>query len=111
MKQTKKILQDFESGKLNVLVNVMMVNEGYDVKDIDCLVLARQTESEIVFLQQIGRAMRKNTDKSVTIIDLALNLRKRWKRLHNDEFQNEEELKKMILEFWNVENFVGDPFG
>lgn len=86
-----------------------MVSEGYDVKDVDCLVLARQTESEIVFLQQIGRAMRRNTDKSVTIIDLALNLRRRWKRLFNDDFQNEEELKKMIVEFWDVENFVGDP--
>ncbi|KAG2385466.1 hypothetical protein C9374_003281 [Naegleria lovaniensis] len=109
IKQTKQILEDFSNGKLNVLVNVMMVSEGYDVKDVDCLVLARQTESEIVFLQQIGRAMRRNTDKSVTIIDLALNLRKRWKRLFNDDFQNEEELKKMVVEFWNVENFVGDP--
>lgn len=53
VKQTKKILEDFETSKLNVLVNVMMVSEGYDVKDVDCIIMARQTESEIVFLQQI----------------------------------------------------------
>ena len=102
-------MDDFETGKLNVLVNVLMVSEGYDVKDVDCLVLARQTESEIVFLQQLGRALRRSTNKTVIVIDLALNLRKRWKRLYNDEFQNEEELKRMITEFWPIENFIGNP--
>lgn len=43
-----------------VLVTVQMVNEGYDVASIDCLVMARVTESEIVFVQQVGRGLRKN---------------------------------------------------
>ncbi|KAL9646975.1 hypothetical protein ABK040_013832 [Willaertia magna] len=49
-KKIKSIIEEFNSGKINVLVNVMMVNEGFDVKDVDCLVLARQTESETVFI-------------------------------------------------------------
>jgi superfamily II DNA or RNA helicase len=51
---------------------------------VDLVVLARVTDSEIVFAQQMGRGLRKDTSdplKEVTLLDLALNLRRRWKRL------------------------------
>ena len=42
-----------------VLVSVIMGSEGYDLQAVDCVVLGRITESEIVFVQQMGRGLRK----------------------------------------------------
>ena len=105
VKKCQEIFDDFNAGKINVIINVMMLNEGYDTQ-VDCIILARITESERVFVQQMGRGLRKDSndpDKIVCIIDLALNLRKRWKRLTS--LLSKEELKKYIIEFWDVKNF------
>jgi superfamily II DNA or RNA helicase len=102
-----KALSKFKSGNLQVLVNVAMINEGVDMPNIDCVVLSRLTESEIVFIQQMGRGLRKdsaNDEKQVCIIDLALNLRRRWKRL-NDEL-DKRALIELIKSFWEIDNFV-----
>jgi superfamily II DNA or RNA helicase len=104
-KRCQEIFQLFNEGIIQVVVNVLMLNEGYDTQ-VDCIILGRVTESERVFVQQMGRGLRKdskNPDKSVCIIDLAMNLRKRWKRLIN--LLPRDELKNYIKEFWNVENF------
>eukprot|EP01090_Pellita_catalonica_P002420 TRINITY_DN12001_c0_g1_i1.p1 TRINITY_DN12001_c0_g1~~TRINITY_DN12001_c0_g1_i1.p1 ORF type:complete len:429 (+),score=63.12 TRINITY_DN12001_c0_g1_i1:106-1287(+) len=96
-------LKKFQGGGLDVLVTVMMVNEGYDCAKIDCVVLARLTDSEIVYVQQIGRGLRRDPDdpaKSVCILDLAYNLRRRWKRLHKE--LPHKILIKQILSFWPV---------
>ena len=105
VKKCQEIFDDFNAGKINVIINVMMLNEGYDTQ-VDCIILGRITESERVFVQQMGRGLRKDSndpDKIVCIIDLALNLRKRWKRLTS--LLSKEELKKYIIEFWDVKNF------
>ncbi len=38
-----------------VLITVAMVNEGFDSAAIDCVVMGRLTESEIMFVQQVRR--------------------------------------------------------
>ena len=40
---------------------VMMLNEGWDCPAVDMVVLARATDSEIVFTQQMGRGLRRDT--------------------------------------------------
>ncbi|KAJ1492888.1 hypothetical protein T484DRAFT_1770143 [Baffinella frigidus] len=102
----------------HVLITVMMLNEGWDCPGVDLVVLARTTESEIVFAQQMGRGLRKDAGdplKELSILDLALNLRRRWKRLSNelrwkrlsDELPDAE-VKDMLSSFWMVSNFVGE---
>ena len=81
---------------IEVLVNVNAISEGYDLPSIDCVVLARTTQSEIVFTQQIGRGLRRdahNPNKEICILDLALNLRRRWKLLR--QVIPDVELKKI----------------
>lgn len=51
-------LDDFESGKLAVLVNVDLFDEGFDVPAADVVILARPTESLGKYLQMVGRVLR-----------------------------------------------------
>jgi hypothetical protein len=44
----------------------------------------------------------------VTVLDLALNLRRRWQRLLEEV--TIDHLSDLIMSFWNVENFVGRQF-
>jgi superfamily II DNA or RNA helicase len=51
-------LERFESGELKVLVNVDLFDEGFDVPQVEVVILARKTESLGKFLQMCGRSFR-----------------------------------------------------
>jgi superfamily II DNA or RNA helicase len=53
-----KVLQDFRDGKLDVLINIRMATEGTDVPDAQTVFLTRQTTSQILLTQMVGRALR-----------------------------------------------------
>lgn len=53
-----KASADFEHGSLDVLVNVDLFDEGYDVPAAECAILARPTQSLNKFLQMCGRVLR-----------------------------------------------------
>jgi DNA repair protein RadD len=48
----------FEAGSLKVLVNVDLFDEGFDVPGVECVILARPTESLAKYLQMVGRGLR-----------------------------------------------------
>lgn len=52
------ILERFESRDLQVLVNVDLFGEGFDVPGIEVVIMARPTKSWSLFCQQFGRALR-----------------------------------------------------
>ena len=96
----------FCRGRIRFFVSVNMLNEGFDVPRVDCVVLARLTDSEIVFVQQLGRGLRLDPaqpDKEVAVLDLALNLRRRWHRLC--EQLPDDEIANLVHSFWPVEQF------
>ncbi|MFC6851461.1 DUF3427 domain-containing protein [Aquipuribacter hungaricus] len=63
-------LQALKDGTVNVLFAVDLFNEGLDVPDVDTLLLLRPTQSATVFLQQLGRGLRRTADKPVlTVLD------------------------------------------
>ncbi len=53
-------LERLENGQLDVVFSVDLFNEGVDLPAIDTVLLLRPTESKILFLQQIGRGLRKS---------------------------------------------------
>jgi superfamily II DNA or RNA helicase/HKD family nuclease len=56
--------------EVNVLFAVDLFNEGLDIPDVDTLLLLRPTQSATVFLQQLGRGLRRTADKPVlTVLD------------------------------------------
>lgn len=64
------VLQALRDRTINVLFAVDLFNEGLDVPDVDTLLLLRPTQSATVFLQQLGRGLRRTADKPVlTVLD------------------------------------------
>lgn len=65
-------IRRFRRGKFEILINVNIMTEGSDVPDINTVFLTRQTESEGLLLQMIGRGMRGTSaggTKTVNIVD------------------------------------------
>lgn len=58
------------AGQLQVVFSVDLFNEGVDVPAVDTLLMLRPTESPTLFLQQLGRGLRRHTGKALcTVID------------------------------------------
>jgi len=69
-------VEELRAGELQVVCTVDMFNEGLDVPEIDTVLMLRPTESPIVFLQQLGRGLRRSEGKSaLTAIDFIGNHR------------------------------------
>lgn len=51
-------LQWLDQGKIEIIFSVDLFNEGTDLPSIDTILMARPTESKILFLQQLGRGLR-----------------------------------------------------
>jgi superfamily II DNA or RNA helicase/HKD family nuclease len=65
-----RALQMLRDREVNVLFAVDLFNEGLDIPDVDTLLLLRPTQSATVFLQQLGRGLRRTPDKPVlTVLD------------------------------------------
>lgn len=52
------ILERFKQGATKVLVGCMVFTEGFDAPDVECLIMARPTKSQTVYIQQLGRGLR-----------------------------------------------------
>lgn len=52
------ILDRFSKGQIDVLTNVNILTEGYDYEDVGCILMARPTQSESLYIQCIGRGTR-----------------------------------------------------
>lgn len=61
-------LDMLESGKLKVVFSVDLFNEGVDLPSIDTVMMLRPTESKILFLQQLGRGLRRSETKSHLVV-------------------------------------------
>lgn len=62
---------DLREGRVQVLCVVDLFNEGVDIPDVNTLFLYRPTESSTVFLQQLGRGLRRHPTKDMlTVFDL-----------------------------------------
>ena len=72
----KHIMDKFERRVFNVLINVDLFGEGLNVEGIEVVVMARPTQSFVLFVQQFFRALTKGSDdgKVGTIIDHAGNV-------------------------------------
>jgi superfamily II DNA or RNA helicase len=64
----KEPLKLFRQGRVQYLVVVNKVNEGVDIPDAEVVVFLRATESKIVFLQQLGRTLRKSEGKEMALV-------------------------------------------
>ena len=63
-------LTDLRERRVNILFAADLFNEGLDIPDADTVLFLRPTESATVFLQQLGRGLRRTPNKAVlTVLD------------------------------------------
>ncbi|WP_294705057.1 DEAD/DEAH box helicase [uncultured Fusobacterium sp.] len=75
----EKAISDLENGKIEYIITVDIFNEGVDIPCVNQVILLRPTESSIVYIQQLGRGLRKYPDKEyVVILDFIGNYEKNF---------------------------------
>lgn len=72
-------LESNEDDSLDYIFTVDIFNEGIDIPKVNQVVMLRPTQSSIIFIQQLGRGLRKNNEKDyVVVIDFIGNYEKNF---------------------------------
>ena len=70
-------IEKLKNGEIKVIFSVDMFNEGVDIPSVDMVMFLRPTESPVVFLQQLGRGLRRNKGKEyLNVLDFIGNYEK-----------------------------------
>ncbi|OYX84247.1 MAG: restriction endonuclease subunit R [Flavobacteriales bacterium 32-34-25] len=97
-----KLESDNLKEKIDYIFTVDIFNEGIDIPKINQIIMLRPTESAIIFIQQLGRGLRKIEGKSyVTVIDFIGNYENSYLipiALYGDTSYNKDSLRKLITE-------------
>jgi superfamily II DNA or RNA helicase len=60
----RAVLERFKTGQTQVVTNCMVLTEGFDQPDVDCVVIARPTKSRSLYQQMAGRGLRTAPGKT-----------------------------------------------
>ena len=63
------LVDNFKTGKIQILVSIDVVSEGFDVEGCYCAILLRPTKSEGLYIQQVGRVLRPEPNKTAIVLD------------------------------------------
>ena len=87
---------------LDYIFTVDIFNEGVDIPDINQVVMLRPTQSPIVFVQQLGRGLRKNNNKEfVVVLDFIGNYKNNFMipiALSGDRTYNKDNVRRYVME-------------
>ena len=90
-----------EMSPLDYIFSVDILNEGVDIVEVNQVIMLRPTESPIVFIQQLGRGLRKAEDKEyVVIIDFIGNYNNNFMipvALSGDRTYNPDTIRKYVI--------------
>lgn len=85
---------------LDYIFSVEILNEGVDIVEVNQVIMLRPTESPIVFVQQLGRGLRKAPDKEyVVILDFIANYNNNFMipiALSGDRTYNKDNLRHVV---------------
>lgn len=77
--ERESALEDLRRRRVNILFAADLFNEGLDIPEVDTVLFLRPTESATVFLQQLGRGLRRTPHKAVlTVLDFVGHHRKEF---------------------------------
>lgn len=97
----EKLVSDTEN-YLDYILTVDIFNEGVDIPEINQVLLLRETQSPIVFVQQLGRGLRKSKNKEyVVILDFIGNYTNNYMipiALSGDHTYNKDNIRRYVLE-------------
>lgn len=97
-----------DEAELEILFSVDILNEGVDIPGVNMVLFLRPTESSTIFIQQLGRGLRKYANKSyVTVLDFIGNS---YKRSVQIAFALGSLSRNLILEKKLLQQLVRDDF-
>jgi len=89
-----------DQDELEFIFTVDIFNEGVDIPSINTVLMLRPTNSPIIFIQQLGRGLRKHADKSfLTVLDYIGNHQKTFLialALNGSRYYDKESLKVAV---------------
>lgn len=107
-KDRAEVLKDFQEGRYNVLCNSMLLTEGWDCPDVDCIVVLRPTKVRSLYCQMVGRGARLAPGKEHLLLLDFLWHTERHELCHPAHLicENEEVAQKLTE---NLEKDAGCP--
>ncbi len=97
-----RLEQQGRKGGLDYIFTVDIMNEGIDIPAVNQIIMLRPTKSAIIFVQQMGRGLRKYPDKEyVVILDFIGNYRNNFMipiALSGDTSYNKDTIRRYIFE-------------
>lgn len=101
-KAINKLVSKKAKDKLDYIFTVDIFNEGVDIPEINQVVMLRPTKSPIVFVQQLGRGLRKSKNKEyVVILDFIGNYKNNFMipiALSGDNSYNKDNIRRYVIE-------------
>ena len=98
--ERKVAIRDLEAGNLEYIFTVDIFNEGIDIPVLNQIIMLRPTQSAIIFVQQLGRGLRKLDNKDyLTVIDFIGNYSNNYLiaiALHGDTSYNKDSIRKCM---------------
>lgn len=98
----ERLADDGRVDNLDYILTVNIFNEGVDIPEINQIIMLRPTESAIVFVQQLGRGLRKRIGKEYTvIIDCIANYKNNFLipiALSGDRSYNKDNVRRYLME-------------
>lgn len=95
-----RLESDEPKTKLEYIFTVDIFNEGIDIPSVNQIIMLRPTQSAIVFVQQLGRGLRKIENKEyLTVIDFIGNYKNNFLvpiALYGDTSYNKDSLRKFM---------------
>lgn len=92
----------FEEEHLDYILSVDIFNEGIDIPEVNQVVMLRPTESPVVFVQQLGRGLRKIDEKQfVVVLDFIGNYKNNFMipiALSGDRSYNKDTIRRYVME-------------
>jgi len=87
--ERRDALRQLADGTIRVVFSVDLFNEGVDVPNVDTILMLRPTESATLFMQQLGRGLRRSAGKTVcTVLDFV--------GTHRKEFRYDQRFRALI---------------
>ena len=97
-----RLTNDDNPNKIEFIFTVDIFNEGVDIPEINQVLLVRPTESPIIFIQQLGRGLRKYKNKDyVVILDFIGNYKNNFMipiALSGDRSYDKDNIRKYLME-------------
>lgn len=98
----EKCVEELETGLLDYIITVDVFNEGVDIPSVNQVIMLRQTQSPIVFVQQLGRGLRLSENKDyLVVIDFIGNYANNYMipiALFGDDSLNRESIRERLNE-------------